>query len=150
MIEIIMFLHFTFLGFTGQADVPKQARQPESLCELLTGAAQHDGSIVTVEGVYLRLPHGSVLTTPGCSLYPNAYTNLRLAPGFHQKKDRTMKTLWSLTEKMKPAKVVLMGTFHVAKSGQCFGQDCEPYEIEVTQYLSAEPYSEQIPNKPPQ
>ena len=41
MIEIIMFLHFTFLGFTGQHMLCKQARQPESLCELLTGAAQH-------------------------------------------------------------------------------------------------------------
>lgn len=121
---------------------------PQPLCELLADASGHDGSVVIVQGVYLRLPHGAVLTAPGCPLSPRAVANLRLASSFHQKKDRIMKTLWSLTEKWKPVKVTLKGTLHVARHEQGFGQGVEPYEIEVIQYLSAEPYEEKLPEKP--
>jgi len=59
-----------------------------------------------------------------------------------------MKTLWSLTEKRKPVDVVLKGTFHVAKQEQGFGQSVEPYEIEVMEILSAQPYKNQNSSKP--
>lgn len=115
------------------------------LCELLANAADHDGDIITVRGIYLRMPYGSILTAPGCTLSPPPDVNLRMAPEFHQKKDRIMKTIWSLTEKWKPVKVTLKGRLHVAKREQGFGQGVEPYEIEVIQYLSAARYNEQNP-----
>jgi hypothetical protein len=108
----------------------------DPLCKLLAHASRYDNTTVTVEGVYLRLPHGSVLTAPRCLLSPRPAANLRLAPDFHQK-DKIMKTLWSLTEKWEPVKVILRGKLRVAKQGQGFGQGVEPYEIEVSKFLSA-------------
>lgn len=119
----------------GRSKIPTKIRA-EPLCKLLADAKQFDNTMVTVEGVYLRLPHGSVLTAPGCSLSPRPVANLRLVPGFHQK-DEVMRTLWSLTEKGKPAKVILRGSLRVAKQGEGFGQGVEPYEISVTRFLSA-------------
>lgn len=132
----------------GQAK-PQNNSSAVPLCHLLADAAKYDGTIVTVEGVYLKMPHGSVLTAPRCPLSPRPDVNLRSAPGFHQR-DHVMKVLWSLTEKREPVKVVLEGTLHVAEMEQGFGQGVEPYEIEVTRYLSAEAYSGQGPEKTPQ
>jgi len=136
-----------FLGLALLETAPQGTSQTESLCTVLADAALHDGSVVTVEGVYLRVPHGSIITAPDCSLSPRAVANVRLAADFRQK-DRVMKTLWSLTEKQKPVKVVLKGTLHVAKKEQGFGQGVEPYEIEVVKYLAAEPYIEHSPDQP--
>lgn len=134
------------LGLTSVAVAFGQAKLQENshavpLCHLLAEAAKYDRTVVTVEGVYIKMPHGSVLTAPGCPLSPRPDVNLRSAPGFHQR-DHIMKVLWSLTEKREPVEVVLEGTLHVAKMEQGFGQGVEPYEIEVTRYLSAEPYSD--------
>ena len=105
------------------------------LCTVIKNATDHDGKDVLVAGHYKMLFHGSVLTASECK----DVVNLRQA--LNAKTDKHAQAiLRSATKKnqFQAVPVVLRGTFHVAQQGQCFGQDCAPYEIEDRELLCAQ------------
>jgi hypothetical protein len=112
--------------------------QPIPLCTVLSDAAKYDGKEITVRGLYRMVIHGSILMGSAC---PKDSVNLRGAPNAKDDKQASA-VLRSFYKKKKnrfqPVDEVLRGTFRVAHQGQCFGQDCWPYEIEVTELLCAE------------
>jgi hypothetical protein len=148
MTMLVIILELALAGIQTVGNPALQgAAAGEPLCKMLGRASEVDRSVVIVEGVYIRTIHGTVLTAPGCAAIPRATVNLRLAEGFHQQ-DHVMKALWSLTRGRKAVVVVVQGSFHVAGKDQGFGPGVEPYEIEVTKFLSAETYADQNPKQP--
>jgi hypothetical protein len=106
------------------------------LCSITKNATDYDGKDVLVTGHYKMLFHGSVLTATGCK----DVVNLRLAQ--NAKADKRAQAIFrSATKKdqFRAVPIVLRGTFHVAQEGQCFGQDCTPFEIEERELVCAEP-----------
>jgi hypothetical protein len=121
---------------------PQQARaaakSPLQLCDALAAASQHNGKTILVEGLYMRVFHGSILSAPGCTAVEHPEVDLRTSPTFHGSKT-DLAVLNKLTAKGGPVDVVLMGTLRVARKGQCFGQTCQPYEIVVSKLLRPSP-----------
>jgi hypothetical protein len=108
------------ISLTSRASEPRSVSSPaEPFCKLLAQPKDRDNSVVIVEGEYCREPHGTSLASWDCPSAP--LVNLEFASDFHQK-DQITKTLRSLTDKWKPAKVILKGIFHVAKAGESFGR----------------------------
>lgn len=111
---------------------------PETLplCTVLSDAAKYDGKEITVRGLYRIVIHGSVLMSPACG---KTYVNMRQASDYKADKHASA-TMRSLTKKdqFQSVDVVIRGTFRVAQQGQCFGQNCLPYEIEDHELLCAE------------
>jgi len=117
--------------------------QAVPICTVLENPAKYDGKLITVEGLYRPVIHGSVLYGSACS---ETYVNMRAAAD--DKKDKhASKVMRSLTKKeqFQPVEVVLRGTFRAAQEGHCFGQNCLLYEIEEHELLCArtlEPFHE--------
>jgi hypothetical protein len=103
------------------------------LCRVLADAPKYDGKDVTVEGLYYRVIHGSILTAPACRTMK---VNMRSAADWHGDK-HVVSVLNSLTRQNQPADVILRGTFRVAHEG-CFGQTCSLFEIETHELLCAQ------------
>jgi hypothetical protein len=124
--------------FTASAEDSECATftQMVPLCTVLSDAANYDGKEITVKGLYRVVIHGSVLMEPTCS---KALVNMREAPDYRADK-HAQDVIRSLTKKDQflSVDVVLRGTFRVALEGQCFGEMCEPYEIQVEELLCAE------------
>jgi hypothetical protein len=80
--------------------------------------------------------HGSILMESAC---PKAKVNMGAAPDYKANK-HALAVIQSLTKKdqFQSVDVVLRGTFRVAHQGQCFGQNCELYEIENHEFLCAQ------------
>jgi hypothetical protein len=102
------------------------------LCRVLADAPRYDGKDVTVNGLYYRVIHGSILTAPECRA---TKVNMRSAADWRGEK-RVVDVLNSLTRRNQPADVVLRGTFRAAHDG-CFGQTCSLFEIEEHELLCA-------------
>ena len=105
------------------------------LCTVLADASQYDSKEITVRGLYRMVIHGSILMSPECGKEP---VNLRGASDYKADK-HAVAVIRSATRKdqFQSVDVVLRGTFHVAGSGQCFGQNCWRYEIEDHELLCA-------------
>ena len=105
------------------------------LCDLLSNADKYDGQDVTVRAVYRLVIHGSVLMSPNCR---ETYVNMRQVSDYSADKHAS-KVLRSAIRRneFQPVEVVVRGTFRSAKQGQCFGQNCFRYELEVRGLLSA-------------
>jgi hypothetical protein len=112
--------------------------QAVPLCTVLADAAKYDGKEITVRGLYRMVIHGSILMAAGCP--KDDYVNLRGAPNWRGDK-HALAIIRSLTKKnqFQPVDIVSRGTFRVAHEGQCFGQNCLPYEFEETELLCATP-----------
>jgi hypothetical protein len=106
------------------------------LCTVLSDAANYDGKEITVKGRYRVVIHGSVLMEPTCS---KALVNMRAAPDYRADK-HAQDVIRSLRKKDQflSVDVVIRGTFRIAHEGQCFGEMCEPDEIQVDELLCAE------------
>ena len=80
--------------------------------------------------------HGSMLMSPECG---KTHVNMRRASDYKAEKHASA-TMRSLTKKdqFQSVDVVIRGTFRIAQQGQCFGQNCLPYEIEEHELLCAE------------
>ena len=63
---------------------------------------------------------------------------MRSAPD-HKDDKRALAALRSLTKRdqFRAVDVVIRGTFRVARQGECFGQNCELYEIEEHELMCA-------------
>lgn len=110
--------------------------QAVPFCTVLSDAANYDGKEITVRGLYRMVVHGSFLMGATC---PKIKVNVRQAPNY--KADKNASTIIrSLTKKdqFQVADVVIRGTFRVAHEGQCFGQNCELYELESHELLCAQ------------
>jgi hypothetical protein len=109
--------------------------QAVPLCTVLADAAKYDGKEITVRGLYRMVIHGSILTAAGC---PEDSVNMRRAANWKGDK-RAVAVIRSLTKKyqFQLVDIVSRGTFRVAHEGQCFGQNCLPYEFEETELLCA-------------
>jgi hypothetical protein len=105
------------------------------ICTLLADAAKYDGKEIMLKGVYRMVIHGSILMGPAC---PKDDVNLRRA-AYWKGDQRALAMIRSLTKKdqFQSVDVVSRGIFRVAREGQCFGQNCLPYEIEETELLCA-------------
>jgi hypothetical protein len=98
----------------------------------------YDNKEITVRGLYRMVIHGSVLTGAKC---PNVKANVRLAPDYKVDKKATSVMRSHSTSKKDQFEVfdvILRGTFHVAHEGQCYGQNCESYELETRELLCAQ------------
>jgi hypothetical protein len=102
-----------------------------TVCQIVSAAAEYDGKEVAAKGVYWRTVHGAVLSAPECR---DAKVNISF--GAKVKGARAdMKTLGRLADAQETADVAFRGVFRMAHQGQCFGQDCYPYQIQVDDVL---------------
>jgi hypothetical protein len=129
-------------GLTSRSDFANQdssatSEQALPICKVLAEASRYDGKLITVSAFYRAVIHGSVLYGPDCS---KTYVNVREAADY--KADRhALKTIRAVMKKdwSQPVDVVVQGTFRVAKTYHCFGQNCLQYEIEEHELLRASP-----------
>jgi hypothetical protein len=114
--------------------------EPMSLCSVVANVRAYDGKEIVLKAQYRLIFHGSLLSSPECDK-PETKVNLR--DSAHSRiTERDRKLLAQLTRKHLPAQVVVRGVFKVARMGQCFGQDCDPFELEATEWISVEPVHE--------
>jgi hypothetical protein len=111
------------------------AAQAIPLCAVLADAAKYDRKEITIRGLYRMVIHGSILMGPDCS---KVGVNLRRAADWKANK-KAAATIRSLTKKaqFRAVEIVSRGIFKVAHEGQCFGQNCLPYEFDESELLSA-------------
>ena len=124
---------FSPLTVSSDEKCPASA-QAVPLCTVLTDAAKFDGKEIIVSGLYQMLIHGSVLMGPDCGPGVNMRRILNEKP--NKKAEAVIRSL-TKKDQFHPVDVVLRGNFRVAHEGQCFGQNCFPYEIEEVELLCA-------------
>jgi hypothetical protein len=128
---------FSPLALSGEGQC-SASTEAVPLCTVVSDAATYDGKEITVRGLYRMVIHGSILMGSAC---PKDNVNVREAPNAQDDK-HALAVVRSFYKKKKnrfqPVDEVLRGTLRVAHPGHCFGQDCSPYEIEVTELLCAE------------
>lgn len=107
------------------------------LCEVIANSSKYDGNAIVVRGQYRFVIHGAILMDRACS---KTDVNLREAPGYKAEKHAS-SVLRTVTKKdrFQPVDVILRGTLHVAHEGQCFGEMCAAYEIEIAELMAARP-----------
>jgi hypothetical protein len=107
------------------------------LCSLIANSSNYDGKVIEVAGLYRFVIHGAILMDRSC---PQVEVNLRESPGYKADK-KAASVLRSITKKdqFQPVEVSLRGILHVAHEGQCFGEMCAAYQIEITELLTARP-----------
>jgi hypothetical protein len=113
--------------------------QPITVCNICSNASSYDGKMVVISGVFERIFHGSIIG--GSESCPKSEINFRLASDYKSEKS-VRKALASLTSKdpHESVDVVVRGIFRIAKKGECFGQICASYDIEVNEMFSAKPH----------
>jgi hypothetical protein len=79
--------------------------------------------------------HGTVLMSTDCGA---TLVNLRQASDYKSNPDseRVVRAI-TKRDQYQSVEVVMRGSFHVAKQGQCFGQNCLEYEFEDHEILCA-------------
>lgn len=129
---------FSPLAFSGERKCYASAAAVP-ICTVLSDAPKYDGKEITVSGHYRYLIHGSILVGSECSQHGEV--NLRGAPNEKDDK-RALEVVRSFYKKkqnrFQSIDEILRGKFRVARQGECFGQDCWSYEIEITELLCAE------------
>lgn len=133
----------SILAFSGERKCSTSATAMP-ICTVLADAAKYDGKEIIVSGRYRILIHGSILVGADCSHHGEV--NLRGAPNEKDDK-RALEVIRSFYKKkqnrFQSIDEVVRGKFHVARQGECFGQDCWSYEIEIAELLCAE-----VPKQP--
>src|SRR5689334_9590878 len=109
MRNVTLLLFLACWGVTAQCQQERCFRAPDvvPLCSVLAKAADYDGKEIIVRGVYRRIFHGSVLSSPNCRQQKQEVDVRFAARYIISKKD--LKTLRKLTGNMKPADVVFKG-----------------------------------------
>jgi hypothetical protein len=102
-----------------------------SVCQIASRAADYDGHEVAAKGIYWRTVHGAVLSASECR---DQKVNIRLNAKFKAGK-KDLRTLGRLANGQQAADVVFRGVFRLARQGQCFGQDCRPFQIDADELL---------------
>ncbi len=120
-----------------QSDIDNS--QPITVCNICANPNDYDGKMIIVAGVFKRIFHGSIIE--GCESRSKSEINFRLSPDYSSGKS-VKKAFASLTRKNQyaPVDVIVRGVFRVARQGECFGQICAIYDIEVNEMLSANPF----------
>jgi hypothetical protein len=145
MRALLLFLALTVGTRSGSKPSQKPIETAVSLCRLLTEAQQHDGSLVTVSGIYIRTEHGAILTDTGCD-QPRPVINLRDTSQLDLKSEANRR-LVSLLKKRRAVRVTLSGEFHVAPKEHVFGPGGDLYELEMTAILNAMPAEDPAPKR---
>lgn len=121
---------------------PQDAKREASseampLCAVIANSSKYDGKVIEVAALYRFVIHGAILMDRSC---PQIEVNLRESPGYKADK-KAASVLRSITKKdqFQPVDVVLRGIMHVAHEGQCFGEMCAAYQIEITELMTARP-----------
>jgi hypothetical protein len=140
---------FSSAGFSANDQCTERA-EVVSLCSVLSDATKYDGKEIVVSGLYRMVLHGSILMGSAC---PKNYVNLRGTP--NEKEDKhALAVLRAFYKKKKnqfqTVDEVLRGTFRIAAQGQCFGQNCLSYEIEIHELICARPPKPEDNAKPDQ
>jgi hypothetical protein len=111
------------------------------ICSVVANPAEYDGKQIVVESLYRTSIHGAVLMGKGCS---DTIVSAKETEDYKADKQAT-KVLRRILKKdrSEPVEVVVRGTFHVARQGQCFGGDiCSGYQVEIAELLSAQVVSQ--------
>lgn len=135
--SIILFLTCLALAAHAQDAKNDASSQTIPLCEVIANSSKYDGKAIEVEGLYRFVIHGAILMDRSC---PHAEVNLREGPRYKANK-QALALMRSLTKKdqFQPVDVILRGILHVAHQGQCFGEMCAAYQIEITELMTARP-----------
>jgi hypothetical protein len=141
MRALLLFLALAVGTSSGAKPSQKPTETPISLCRLLREAQQHDGSLVSVSGIYIRTEHGAILTDTGCD-QSRPVINLRGTSQLELKSEANRR-LVSLLKKRRAARVTISGEFHVAPKEHAFGPGGELYELEMTAIVNAMPAEDQ-------
>jgi hypothetical protein len=135
---LILLLLAVFVSPTALASDDKCTASPQAVpfCTVVSDAANYNGKEITIRGIYRMVLHGSLLMGATC---PKAKVNVRQAPDYKADKNASA-VVRSLSKKdqLQAVDVVMRGTFRVAHEGQCFGQNCELYELESHELLCAQ------------
>jgi hypothetical protein len=119
-------------------DVKREASsEAMPLCALIANSSRYDGKVIKVAGLYRFVIHGAILMDRSC---PQVEVNLRESSGYKADK-KAGSVLRSITKKdqFQPVDVILRGILHVAHEGQCFGEMCAAYQLEITELMTARP-----------
>ncbi len=110
-----------------------QAPATRSLCDLTTDAQASDGKSFLIRALYASTFHGAVVTDVACH---SVRANAILSPGYKVSAS-TLKTLNGITRREKEADIIFHAVFRAAHKEQCFGQNCEPFQVEIDNIVSA-------------
>jgi len=110
-----------------------QAPANRSLCDLTTDAQASDGKSFIIRALYAGTFHGAVVTDAACR---SVRANAILSPGYKVSAS-TLKTLNGITRRGNEADIIFHAVFRVAHKEQCFGQNCEPFQVEIDNIVSA-------------
>lgn len=109
--------------------------QELDICAVIANAANYDGKEVTVGGVFETGPIETVFIGHVC---PNDFVNVRQSENWRGDPSAVAKTRpGSKKQKYLEFGEVIRGTFRVAREGQCFGPNCQLYDIEESELLCA-------------
>jgi len=130
-----------FLPLTTRSDEKcVESKQAVDVCALLSNPSESDSKELVIRGLYRVIIHGSIMTGSTCK---KVDVNMRRAHEW--KGDKRAQAALRTQMKKNPyqfVELVIRGTFRVAQQGQCFGQNCLPYEIEESELLCAAPAEE--------
>jgi hypothetical protein len=121
-----IFIACCILGLFSLCLSAQNSIQPLDICVLTSQAAEYDGKLVYVRGLWRWTPHGPLLIGPGCR---EVEVNLTQAPGY-----KANLAASKLVRKL--AKKDQFGSVDVVFR-QCFGQACAPYQVGTEELLSA-------------
>ena len=112
--------------------------KPITVCNICSNPKDYDGKMIVISGIFKRIFHGSIIE--GCESCSKSEINFRLSSDYSSEKSvKEAFTSATRNNQYAPVAVVVRGVFRVAKQGECFGQICAIYDIEVNEMLSAKP-----------
>lgn len=112
------------------------ASQPLDVCDLIDHAMEYNGKTVYAGGLWKATPHGTLFIGSSCTETP---VSLRQAAGYKANR-LALRAFRKLTKKDHSAVVaaVFRGSFRVARQGECFGEFCSRYEMEIVELASVQ------------
>lgn len=104
-----------------------------SLCDLVAGAKDTNGKEFTIQAIYAQTFHGAIVTDDGCR---STRANVTFTSGY-KASPATLKMLKKIAREGNEALLTFRAVFRLAHKEQCFGQNCEPFQVEVDEIISA-------------
>jgi hypothetical protein len=103
-----------------------------SLCDLVAGAEATNGKEFTIQAIYAQTFHGALVTDDGCR---STKANVTFTSGY-KASPAALKMLKKIAREGNEALLTFHAIFRVAHKEQCFGQNCEPFQVEVDEIIS--------------
>ena len=104
-----------------------QSLTARSLCDLVADAEASDGKSFTIRALYEPTFHGAFVTGAACRA---VRANATLLHGYKASAS-TLRMLHDISRRGDETEIVFHAIFRVAHEEQCFGQNCEPFQVEI-------------------